>query len=142
MPTARHHQTSAVAGDKLFILGGRVTYVPSNLNQNEMYDPIQDKWTIQEPLPTNRSGLAAATLGNYIFAIGGEKKPGSYDTNERYNVETNSWTTEPPMPTNRLGHDAVTVDEKIYVIGGKTGQPIDSVTGANEIMYTKNKDTN
>jgi N-acetylneuraminic acid mutarotase len=133
MPTARHHHTGSVVGDKLFIIGGRETNVRSNVNANEMYDPEHDTWKILEPMPTKRSGLASAAVDNNIFVIGGEKVNGSYNINEEFNMETGKWSSEPPMPTSRLGHDAVTVKNKIYVIGGKTGQAKESVTGVNEI---------
>jgi N-acetylneuraminic acid mutarotase len=134
MPTARHHHTSAIVDGKLFIIGGRETDVPSNVDNNEMYDPVHDRWIIHTPMPTKRSGLAAATIGLDIFAVGGEKIEGSFDTNEKYDTLTDSWTPETPMPTNRLGHDAVELNDKIYVFGGKTGQETESITDVNEIL--------
>jgi N-acetylneuraminic acid mutarotase len=124
----------------LLIIGGRETFVQSNLGQNEMYDPTKDRWTIKKSMPTNRSGLAAAALNDNIFVMGGEKKPGSFDINEKYNIQTNTWTSEPPMPTSRLGHDAVELNGKIYVMGGKTSQGIDTITDANEVLYEKGDD--
>jgi len=101
-----------------------------------MYDPEQDKWKVLEPMPTKRSGLAAASIDNNIYVIGGEKLNGSYNINEKFDTETGKWSLELPMPTNRLGHDAVALKNKIYVIGGKTGQAKETVTGATEIFVS------
>ena len=45
MPTAREHLTSAVVDGKLYAIGGRQTDDDSpkvNLNNNEMYNPLND----------------------------------------------------------------------------------------------------
>ena len=92
----------------------------SNFNDNEMYDPVKDKWTILEQMPTKRSGLASASIGNDIYVFGGQKVNGTFENNEKFDTKKNTWTKEPPLPTPRLGLKAVAVDNTIYVIGGKT----------------------
>jgi N-acetylneuraminic acid mutarotase len=99
-----------------------------------MYVPKQDRWMILNPMPTERSGSAAASIDNNIFVIGGEKFSGSFNVNEKYDSITDTWSLEPPMPTHRLGHDAIELGNKIYVVGGKTSQPKDTVTGVTEIF--------
>ena len=62
MPTAREHLTSAVVNDKLYAIGGRQADNDSpkaNVNRIEMYNPLNDSWTIMEQMPTKRSGIAA-----------------------------------------------------------------------------------
>ena len=68
MPTARHHHTSAVVDGKLYVIGGRllgnsikshIDEALSNFNDNEMYNPLNDSWTIMEQMPTKRSGIAS-----------------------------------------------------------------------------------
>ncbi|HSA72765.1 MAG TPA: kelch repeat-containing protein [Nitrososphaeraceae archaeon] len=129
MPTARHHLTSSVVDGKLYVIGGRIygDGIPepiakalSNFDVNEMYDPATDTWTKLKPMPSKRSGLASASMGNYIYVFGGEKVNGTFENNERYDTTRDIWTEEPPLPTPRLGLKAVTYDSKIYVIGGKT----------------------
>lgn len=129
MPTARHHLTSSVVDDRLYVIGGRLLGdgIPapvaeglSNFNVNEMYDPVSDTWTELEKMPSNRSGLASAAIGDYIYVFGGQKVNGTFENNERYDTKNNIWTIEKPVPTPRLGLKAVTVGDDIYVIGGKT----------------------
>jgi N-acetylneuraminic acid mutarotase len=149
MPTARHHHTSAVADGKLYVIGGRLlgNGVPSqinealsNLNDNEMYNPLNDSWTVVEHMPTKRSVIAAAAspVDGNIYIFGGQSIDGAFDITERYNPKINEWSTEEPMPTARLGLEAENISNKMYVIGGKEGIPGISTTGANEILTIKN----
>jgi N-acetylneuraminic acid mutarotase len=143
MPTARHHTTSSVVDGKLYVIGGRLlgNGIPrpineglSNLNDNEMYDPEKDTWTILEQMPTKRSGHASASIGNHIYVLGGQRVNGTFENNEKFNTINNTWTTEAPVPTPRLGLEAVTVGNDIYVIGGKTWY---AFGGEVEIFHTK-----
>jgi Kelch motif len=144
MPTPRHHLTSAIVDGKLYVFGGRTVGSNSssswiNLNSNEMYDPISDTWTSKAPMPSNRSGLAAAASadGN-IYVFGGEDAITvmTFDNNEKYDPKTDKWTSENPMPTARHGLAAVfdNMSKKIYVIGGGIEAGGDSVSNINEIL--------
>ena len=141
MPTARHHATSSVVDGKLYVIGGRIygDGIPepiakalSNFDLNEMYDPATDTWTKLNAMPSKRSGLASAPIGNDIYVFGGEKVNGTFENNEKYDTVQNVWTLESPLPTPRLGLKAVTVDDTIYVIGGKTWY---YVAGQTEIFH-------
>ena len=135
MPTARHHHAAAVVGDKLFVIGGRLSDFKTSMDTNEMYDPIQDKWKVLNPMPIERSGLSAVSINTDIFVIGGQTLNGSFtNINQRYDTESGKWTLEKPMPTIRDGHHATVINNKIYVVGGKTAPAKESVTGANEIF--------
>ena len=153
MPTARHHHTSAVVDGKMYVIGGRllgngiqsqINEALSNFNDNEMYNPLNDSWTIMEQMPTKRSGIAAAVspVDGNIYVFGGQSIDGAFNNTEKYNPEINKWTTETPMPTARLGLEAENVDNKIYVIGGKERFPGSSATGANEIFTVSNSSRN
>ncbi len=139
MPTARHHAASSVTDGKLYVIGGRISGSLDNIDINEMYDPIQDRWVSNnlESMPSKRSGIAAASINNSIYVFGGEEPSKTFNNNEKYDVKTNEWTSEVPMPTARHGLAAVYVeDDKIYVIGGGP-QPGLSVSGANEIFHVR-----
>ena len=152
MLTARHHHTSAVVDGKLYSIGGRIlgngvesqiNEALSNLNDNEMYDPLNDSWTVMEQMPTKRSGIATAASpadGN-IYVFGGQSMDGAFDNTEKYNPKTNNWTTEQPMPNGRLGLMAAPLDDRIFVIGGKTDKG-PYVTELNEIFHIGTNSTN
>lgn len=143
MPTERHHLTSSVVDGKLYVIGGRLLGdgIPapiaeglSNFDVNEMYDPANDTWTTLEKMPSNRSGLASAAIGDYIYVFGGQEVNGTFENNERYDTKNNIWTNEKPVPTPRLGLKAVAVGDDIYVVGGKTW---DYFAGSVEIFHPK-----
>lgn len=141
MPTARHHLTSSVVDGKLYVIGGRLlgNGIPrpvneglSNFNDNEMYDPVKNTWTVLEQMPTKRSGMASASIGNNIYVLGGQKVNGTFENNEKFDTKKNIWTTESPLPTPRLGSGAVSTANDIYVVGGKTWY---SIGGELEIYH-------
>ena len=117
MLTPRDHLASAEFDGKIFVLGGRQPEdegpLFKNLGTNEMYDPAIDRWISLEPLPTNRSGLAAASVNDSIYVFGGESTEKTFDNNERYDPKSQIWTLESPMLTPRHGLAAVAIDEKI-----------------------------
>jgi N-acetylneuraminic acid mutarotase len=139
MPTPRHHLTSAVVDGKLYVIGGRDNKprMPIvNLNVNERYNPKYDNWTILKPMPTFRSGLAAAVSNDdKIYVFGGQDSIQTFDNNEKYNPKTNNWTTELPMPTARHGLAAVSdhMSDRIFLIGGGIDAG-DNVSNVNEIF--------
>lgn len=141
MPTPRQHLASAVLYDsevlydKLYVIGGRIDSLSSNLDSNEAYDPQHDNWTKLLPMPSKRGGLAAASGPDFkIHVFGGESPAGTFSNNEAYRpYPVREWSSTTPMPEARHGLAAVTVDSKIYVIGGGP-QPGLTVSGSNQIF--------
>lgn len=80
-------------------------------------------WNNGAPMPTPRTEIAAALLGDNIYIIGGFDKSGRVtDIVEVYNLKNNSWTKIAPMP-QPLHHTSATSyngKSKIYVVGGYT----------------------
>jgi N-acetylneuraminic acid mutarotase len=131
MATARAGLAAAVGLDgKIYALGGfDCNGVP--VASVEVYDPSLDQWSSVAPMPTPRALLAAATVGDTIYAIGGiniytERIGGPIITDilstvEVYDPSTDTWTTFPPMATARAGLAAVVggrLDPTIYALGG------------------------
>ena len=50
-------------------------------NNNEKYDVINNRWSIEPPMPTAHHGLAAVAIGDKIYVIGGGPEPGLSVTN-------------------------------------------------------------
>src|SRR5205814_1443622 len=75
------------------------------------------------PMSAPRAALAAAVIGNTLYAMGGgldSGDPTTLDTLEAYDVTTNSWTTLAHMLTPRSPLAAVGLDGLIYAIVGAT----------------------
>ena len=60
---------------------------------------------------------AVVTLGNYIYAIGGENDKTLVKTVERYDVLNDKWEFVASMMRERFWSKAVVFDKKIYVFG-------------------------
>jgi Kelch motif protein len=135
MPTPRHHHVSAVVNGELYIIGGRIltdaqesnltnfSDMLTNLNDNEKFDPVNKTWSIQEQMPTKRSGMAAEVypVNGNIYVFGGENLTGAYNVTEIYDTKANKWSSGPDMPTPRLALEAVAIDNQIYILGGRNG---------------------
>ena len=83
--------------------------------------PSTDTWRTGTDVPTGRSGVAAVSLGRFVYLFGGEQftvQTGTFDEAERYDPAANSWARLPNMPTARHGLGAAVVDGLIYVISG------------------------
>lgn len=139
MSVARDHLAAATvslhlgdqAFDHLYAIGGRRDIdFGRNLDANES-SQTRGQFDAAAPLPTARSGIAAASLDGRIYVFGGEGPGGTFDENEVYDPTTDTWETAEPMPTARHGHGAAVVDGVIYVIGGGPTPGL-SVTNANE----------
>ena len=74
------------------------------MNALEIYESATDSWSAAAPMPTARSGLAAAIVGNTLFALGGDDASrwgGPLNAVEAYGIEGGSWSAAEPMGTPR-----------------------------------------
>jgi N-acetylneuraminic acid mutarotase len=85
------------------------------------------KWRERAPMPTARSGIAAAVLGGKIFVFGGEAPSGTFDQTESYDPGSDAWKAWSPMPTARHGLGAATLGQSIYVISGGSHSSLNEV---------------
>jgi len=91
------------------------------LGDVDRYTVSSDTWTMMAPMPTPRSGLAAAQgKDGKIYVMGGLGETCEWlPTVEAYDPATNSWEKKADMPTARGAFSAVTDNEgNIHVIGG------------------------
>jgi N-acetylneuraminic acid mutarotase len=70
----------------IYVLGGEQNQ--GTFDSNERYDPANNTWTIESPMPTARHGLGVTSFDDRIFVIGGGPHPGLTvsDENEIYHV--------------------------------------------------------
>jgi len=139
MPTPRHHIASIADDGKIYVIGGRQTGedLGQNVDANEVYDVKSDTWNSLQPMPTQRSGLAAAIFNDSIYVFGGEdpfnESSETFENTEIYHPINDTWTSGSSLPTARHGHVALTVYDKIYVIGGGP-EPGLSYSHINEVL--------
>ncbi|MFI8105937.1 Kelch repeat-containing protein [Streptomyces sp. NPDC086023] len=141
MPTARNSPASAAApcppgqtGTCVYTVGGYDG--TSDVGIVESYNRLTNAWSTLPPLPSRRSGVAAAAApcpsgqtGTCIYAVGGAVRIGpDYQylrVVESYNPVTNAWSTVAPLTTNRGSPGVATAPcpvgqtgTCVYAIGG------------------------
>jgi N-acetylneuraminic acid mutarotase len=110
---------------KLYLVGGFMRIHEESpaqaTNSLFIYDPLNNKWEVGEPMPTARAALTAKFIDGTLYAIGGATgdDKGPVDSNEAYNPKTNTWTKKAPMPIPRHHTTSQVVDGKLYIIGGR-----------------------
>jgi N-acetylneuraminic acid mutarotase len=89
-------------------------------------EPDRGVWRTAAPAPTKRTEVAAVTLRDKIYVVGGFEQPGLGNlmnlaitaSVEEYDPSTDRWTTKAPMPVG-LHHVGIGVTGgRLYVIGG------------------------
>jgi N-acetylneuraminic acid mutarotase len=131
MPVPTGAAGAGVANGVLHVVGGLTTGASggSFLALDQAYSPSTNSWALLAPMPTPRSGRAAAVLGGVLFAAGGWTGPPFRDlgTLEAYDPRTNTWATKAPMPTPRQALALVACDGLLFAIGGEN-HPVPSGT--------------
>jgi N-acetylneuraminic acid mutarotase len=110
---------AGVIGGKLYAIVGRVDGSHAkHLTVNEEYDPALNRWRKRTPMPTRRSGIAAAALGGKIYVFGGEANWRTLNLTEIYGPGSDAWSKEAVMPTARHGFGVAILGQEIYVVSG------------------------
>lgn len=78
------------------------------------------RWLESRPLNTETAGLAVATVGLKIYAIGGETAVGVVGDVHVYDVVAKSWQTAANKPTAVSDTTAAVLFGEVYVPGGRT----------------------
>ncbi|XP_033109239.1 kelch-like ECH-associated protein 1B [Anneissia japonica] len=111
-----------IAACVIYTAGG---YLRQSLTNMECYCPEDDRWYRLAYLPEPRSGLSAATIHGFFYAVGGRNNTSEANTDSNrldvYNPLTNQWHSRAPMsvPRNRVG--VAVLDGQLYAVGGSQG---------------------
>jgi len=118
-----HHMGAAVADGKLYTIGG-LTESFAGVNTVFAFDPTTNLWLPGDSiasLPTPRGGMGVATLGDAIYAAGGQFGGTSFTDFAVFFPAENRWEELPPMPTARNHLAAVAHNGLFYAVGGRDG---------------------
>lgn len=109
----------------LFLTG--VAFIACSVSAQPVQpEPDRGAWQSAAPAPTKRTEVAAATLHDKIYVVGGFEQPGLRNVTtfaitpslQEYDPTTGRWTVKAPMPVG-LHHVGIGVtDGRLYVIGG------------------------
>ncbi|XP_071960871.1 kelch-like protein 18 [Antedon mediterranea] len=124
MEIARTAVGAAELDGMLYVVGGECAFngVQDDdtmyLGCVECYDPVLKRWTRKKELNVQRSFVAVASMGGYMYCIGGENASNSFNIVERYDPKINRWCFLQTMKRKRAGCGVVVCDGKLYVAGG------------------------
>jgi N-acetylneuraminic acid mutarotase len=96
MPTKRSGIAAAASpvDGNIYVFGGENPFKyegpVKTFDIVERYNPKTNTWTIEQPMPTARNGLAATSYDNKIYVIVGGNKPGLFVGNVNKVLSLNS----------------------------------------------------
>lgn len=142
MPTARNHFVAALAGGKIYAIGGRLASpfvgLGSDTDVVEVYDPATDSWGVPRArMSTPRASMASGVYNGRIYIAGGEIQSAEVTSTfrrvESYDPATNQWFVLPSMPLGRQPIAGDVIGDAFYVVSGDNGdRPLVGLRGPAE----------
>jgi N-acetylneuraminic acid mutarotase len=127
MPTLRDGPGAAVAGSRVYLVGGIASFdesydIAHSVATFESFDVATGRWDTLPPLPRARNHVAVAAVGEAIYAFGGEtdrlRIGEAVAESWRYDIAARGWEPIAPLPTARGAAATAVVGRTIYVLGG------------------------
>ncbi|MEY2418321.1 MAG: hypothetical protein QOG90_1001 [Actinomycetota bacterium] len=122
LPVALRDAALGVLGDDLWIVGGTAIENGQPVPQSKTYvfHSGGDAWQDGPSLHTARSGVAAATLGSFLVALGGQSSDGTIlDSVEVLPKGGGDWKVTQAMSIPRAFASALAMNGRIYAVGGR-----------------------
>jgi N-acetylneuraminic acid mutarotase len=140
MSTARAFAGAAVAGGKIFVVGGfdgRRGLTSVEVYIPEIEDSDADPWGEAVPLPASRYGMGVVGLGNMIHIVGGEVGAGGSQSSLVYSPQDGIWQEfDSPDAKTVTSLGLVPLDTQLYLIGGQIGEGPTARNSAYQAIYT------
>lgn len=95
-----------------------------------MFDPAQNTWQMQAPLPHLLSHAGVAALDGKLYAIGGFITPvhiGPQDLAFVFDPKTNQWSALPKISSPRGSIAVAGVNGKLHIFGGRISSRVDTL---------------
>jgi len=115
LPVALEESAAAVAGGKLYVIGG-FDAAGNSLNTAWVFDGTA--WSAGPRLPLGLDHLSAASLDDHVYVAGGHTF--GRDSARFFRLDGSSWIELAPMRHARGGHALVAAANRLYAIGGNT----------------------
>ncbi len=118
-PTPREHLAAIAVGGRVYMVGGRLGGVDSNVGTFEAYTPATARWETLPSIPEPRGGAGLAFADGLLVSVGGEGPNAStFEKVYGYDLAGGTWRRLPDLPTPRHGLAVVGIRGKVYAIGG------------------------
>jgi N-acetylneuraminic acid mutarotase len=122
---------STTINGTIYVVGGSKSPISQQnsalVDSNQVYNPIDDKWSLAANLPTVTTyGAATATQGylapSRLYFVGGYSFDAFSSKTQVYNPSNNSWASGASMSASRAYLGLAVVNDVLYAIGGFDGQ--------------------
>ncbi|WKX94110.1 hypothetical protein Q1695_011397 [Nippostrongylus brasiliensis] len=113
----RHRQTPP---SKIIVIAGGRSIGCSFLADVNIYDPYSKQWTSAAPLLRARCNFGMATVGDSIYAVGGEGISEYLQSVEIYDAQRNTWRAGPQIQSCRCGLGVTALNGTLFAVGGKS----------------------
>ncbi len=117
LPAAVEETGAAVAGGKLYVMGG-FNAAGASLSSVYVFDGSSWATGLRLPLPLDHP--SAATLNDTVYIAGGHSN--GADSARLYRLDGDHWTQLASMHYARGGHALIAALGKLYAIGGSTAR--------------------
>ncbi len=124
MPNGRGETAGAVAGDRLFVVGGLAGLAAQASADVSIYSPATDTWTAGPALPEARHHAGAVGLDGAVYISGGASSVTDWTPRDSLWVldpGAAAWRPLAAMHDARTGHRMVALAGRLYVVGGVGG---------------------
>lgn len=100
MNTTRYLASATGLNGKALVVGGQEgSTIITTQASCEIYNPVEDQWTLIADTVIPRRAAGIATVGNVVYIIGGGDNDENYlDTMECYSEQKNKWQVVGKMP--------------------------------------------
>jgi len=114
----RYNAAAVVYHDKIYLIGGRSHREVTKMV--EVFDPVQNMWSVAHSLHEKREGHSALVLNDRLYVIGGQEEESSMvDDMEWFDEGQNKWNTvDGEMPFERVAAFSAAAGDTLYVFGG------------------------
>lgn len=126
-PHARDHFQAAALDGRIYLAGGRTSSHETgevdtlSVAEVDVFDPASESWTtLDQPLPTPRSGTTTVAAGGLIIVIGGEsgEQEIAHNEVEAWSPASGEWVTLSPLPVGRHGTQAAVIGDNVHIAVG------------------------
>ncbi len=119
LPEQLDHIQGAVAGDRIYYVGGLRRWPDDETGSVLVYDPATDRFTQGPSMPRPRGAGGVAVHGGKLYYAGGLHEGHAVAWLDVLDPATGRWTELPDMPRARDHFQAVVVGDRLLVTGGR-----------------------
>ncbi|XP_041460207.1 kelch-like protein 18 [Lytechinus variegatus] len=104
----------------IYAVGG-LTRSGESLNAVEVYEPVNETWSVTKQMTTRRSRVGVTVLSGRLYAVGGYDGHSRLNTVEVFDPISNEWWDVAPMNHRRSALGVAALDGRVYACGGYDG---------------------